>query len=697
MSLDALKRMFTPNAIAVVGASRDPSRIGGRPIKNLKSSGYAGKIFPINPSQEIIQDLKAYTAISEIPGMIDLAILAIPAEYVFDALEQAATKGAAGAVILSSGFAEIGAEGRKLQTKLVKRAKQLNIRLMGPNTLGFYSAHSRVVASFGSLFEAGNIPQGPTAIVSQSGAFGSHLAIKAVERGIGLRYWVTTGNEADISTIDVVNLLADDPELKVIGIYLEGVTDGRALMSAIARAREAGKRVVVIKVGRTESGSKAAASHTASMAANDTVFDAALAQVGALRVKRTDELLEALYVLSKAKDLSGDRLGILTVSGGAGVLMADAAHEAGLSIPVMPQDAQDALRKICPFGSPVNPLDVTAQCMNEPHLVTQHLQAMFAEGNFDAAVGFFMNWFESPILAERMKSALRAGLEGFEDRTFALVANMTPETRAEFEAEGILVFDDPTGTMEALAQLRHQSLPARKRNWDLGDASHLGILARMDEYDTLQVMSHAGVCLPDIRKAKTPEEAGRFAEEFGMPVAIKILSPDILHKTDVGGVELNVHGKDAAIRAAEAIYKSVGDSMPKAEITGYLVAPMVRSVAECIVGAKLDPTFGPVILVGLGGIYAEVFGDISLRVAPVTLDDARDMLVALKSWPLLDGARKSKKADVNALAALIVSVSDFIVANRMEVSAVELNPVAVGPIGQGAFALDALIERIDAA
>lgn len=689
-----LQRMFWPKAVAIVGASGDPTRIGGRPVHYLKTYGFSGRIFPINPSRGTVQGLPAYPSLMAMPEDIDIALLAIPARAVPEMLEAAAAKGASAVVVLSSGFAEVGEEGQALQAHVEARASELGVRLLGPNTLGFYAAPSRTVATFSSFFECGEVPEGPTAIVSQSGAFGTHLGIKAVNRGIGLRYWVTTGNEADLSTADIVRALAADPKLRAIGVYLEGLKDGRALMSAIAAARDAGKRVVVIKVGRTPIGSRAAQSHTASLAGDDAVFDRAIAQAGAVRVTRADEFLETLYVLSRGHDFAGDRLGLLTVSGGAGVLMADAAHVEGFAVPPMPAAAQLRLREICPFGSPSNPVDVTAQSMNEPRLITEHLRAMFDAGGYDAVVGFFMNWLESPVLAERVKAAVQAGITGFEDRIFVLVANVDEKTRREFESLGMLVFDDPTAAIEALGRLRHQSASGRGRNWTIQRPENPTPLPdRLTEYDSLKLVAASGVSIPQIASPVTPEAAGAAAERIGVPVALKILTPDIAHKTEAGGVALNLDSGAAVEAGAHAMADRVAAYAPNARIEGFLVAPMVSGVAECIVGARVDPTFGPVVMVGLGGIHAEVFRDVALSVAPITSGDALEMLRSLQSWPLLNGVRASVRADVAALADTMVALSEFVIDHWDSIESAELNPVSVGAAGHGVRALDAYIER----
>lgn len=688
-SLDCL---LSPRSVAIVGASDDPARIGGRPLRFMRELGFAGSIHPVNPKRQTVQGLPAVPSLDALEQPIDLAVIATPAATVPEALAAAARKGAGAAVIFSSGFAETGPDGAAMQREIERISAETAIRVLGPNALGFYSAPSRVAATFSSLLEKGAPPEGPVALVSQSGAFGAHIAVLATERGIGLRHWVTTGNEVDVGATDCIAAFADDPGVTVIAVYVEGVRDGRAFLAAISAARAARKRVVVMKVGRTGLGGAAAQSHTASLAGDDAVFHAALTDAGAERALRADAFLEAIYALSRGTPIGGDKLGILTVSGGAGVLMADAAADAGFILPPMPGDAQARLHEICPFGSAMNPLDVTAHAMNEMSLVEAHIREMFSAGGYDAAAGFFMNWPKSPALADRLKAAVAKGCEGFGERVFAIVANADADSRREFEAQGAMVFEDPTAAIEALAALRRQSVPFALRAAALPAPAAAPLPGPLDEHGAMTLLRDAGIAFPNAKRAETPSEAGAAAEALGGPVALKILSPDLAHKSEVGGVALALNGADEVAAAAGAMAARVAEAAPAARQQGFLVAPMVAGVAECIVGARIDPVFGPVVLVGLGGVFAEIFEDVAIRLAPVSQQEALAMIAGLRGAPLFHGARGRPKPDVDALAATVAALSRFAATHAKSLVSVELNPVAVRGVGAGAIALDAVIE-----
>lgn len=688
-----LSCFLAPRRVAVVGASSDPVRIGGRPIAYMKRLGFAGEILPVNPSRAEVQGLRAYPDLAAIDGVIDLVVIAVPTPHVAKALVDAARKGARGAVIFSSGFAEIGGDGIAQQDNLRELARAHGIRVVGPNSLGVFSAISGVAATFSSFLEL-EVPQdGNIAIVSQSGAFGAHLSILALERGLRLRHWVTTGNEMDLGTSDFIAAMAADPAVRVIGVYAETVGDGRRFLDAVAAARRAGKAVVVMKVGRTQAGSDAAASHTASLAGDDAVFAAALEQAGGYRVLRTDAFVDALYALSVKGVMQGDRLGILTVSGGAGVLMADAASDAGLVLPPMPDASQEALRALVPFGSPVNPVDVTAQALNDMTLVGRHLHEMFDQGGYDGVAGFFMNWVKSPTTGAALRATVAEAMAGFGDRVFAIAANATPEVIADLEAIGALVFADPTRTIDAMAAMQHQGEAAPL--WqpeDLPLAANPFLQGPLHEAALKDLLRGYGLPFPTEYIADTAEAAAQAADRIGAPVAVKILSPDIAHKSEVGGVALNLSGGAQVQARASTMLRDVRLAVPAARIDGLLVSPMLEGIAECIVGARQDPAFGTVVMVGLGGIFTEIMGDVALRVGPVTQSQALDMIHSLRGWPLLDGARGRPLADVAALAATVAAVSRFAHAHRHCVASVELNPVLVRAAGQGVVALDAAAE-----
>lgn len=689
--------LFSARSVAIVGASSDPSRIGGRPLRYYRESGFTGRIFPINPSRKEVQGYTAYPDLASVPEPIDLVVVAVGAELTPGIIADAAAKGARGAVIFSSGFAEMGERGAALEREMLAVAHKHGVRVLGPNCLGLAHAVHRQMATFGSFVDTLPLPQGRVAIVSQSGAYGSHLFILARQRGIRVGAWVTTGNEADVTLADCLMHMVTDDSIDLIGCYAEGISDGPAFLAALDAAREAGKPVVMMKVGRTASGASAAQSHTASLASDDAVLDAALIQYGAFRVLTTEAFIDVVYALSRRAPTAGRKLGVLTVSGGAGVLMADAASDHALDLSAMPADSQRHLRERAPFGSPVNPVDITAQALNDMTLVTDHLRAMLMHGGYDAVVGFFMNWAASPVTGPLLRRALADGMRGFEQRTVAVAVTAPREIVEEFEACGMLVFEDPTraiATLAALATIGERLAIRRAAESDGSPAVDTPAslpLAALDEVQTKALLAAAG--MPALAEAlvQTPEEAEAASVRLGLPVALKIVSPDIAHKTEVGGVALGLRSGDAVRLAALHMLSTVRERAPRARVSGLSVTQMAGEGIEMILAARMDPCLGPVMMIGLGGVFVEIFRDVAFRVGALTPDEARGMLTQLKAWPLLQGARGTQPVDVDALAEVIVRLSRFAMANRGRFETIEINPLLVRRGAAGPVMLDALI------
>lgn len=689
-----LTALFQPKAVAVVGASGDPSRIGGRPIAYCKRFGFKGDIYPVNPTRDTVQGLPAYPDIDSLPGEADLFVLAIPAAQVPAALERAAAKGAKVAIVFSSGFGEVGEAGQQLQDEMDRVVRKTGVRVLGPNALGVFSNASGIAPTFTTFLEEVKPDQGKLAIVSQSGAYGAHIAMLACKRGIGLNHFVATGNESDISVADCIRHFATDPTVDVIACYSEGIKDGRAFLEALLTARAAGKPVVIIKVGRSAVGQQAAQSHTASVAGDDAVFDAAVRFGGAERVHNTQAFIDLLYTLSRRPPLGGRRLGVLTMSGGAGVLMADAAADHGLELTPLPEDARAWLDERIPFGSAANPVDTTAQAVNDMNLVRDALRIMLERGGHDAVVSFFMNWPDNPSIGPALKQAIAEGIAGFDDRTVAIAINAGDAVKRDFDAAGMLVFDDPSFAVDALAASARigECLRAPVPHLQRIDAASSGTsLIGLDEAETADLMRNAGIPMSKLEIARDADAAVAAAEKMGYPVAIKILSPDILHKSDVGGIALNLKDADSVRGAARQVLDTVAQHDPKAEIRGVLVAPMAGDGTDLILGGRVDPVFGPVVVCGLGGVFVELFNDVAIEIAPVDEDRALAMLRRLKAWPILDGARGRTKGDVNAAATAIAAFSRFIASHAGHLSQAEINPLRVLPEGQGVVGLDSLI------
>lgn len=692
--LDAnLKRMFEARSVAIIGASGDATRIGGRPVAMLRDKGYTGQIYPINPNRDEVQGLKAYPDIASVPGSVDLAICAVPGHLVENVVRQCADKGVAGTVIFAGGFAEVSEEGAVQQARLTAIAHETGMRLNGPNCMGFANFANRMPASFHPAF-ARDMPEGKIGLVSQSGAFGGLSAMMAVDRGVGFRHVLTTGNESDIGVADCLDYLVADPGTEVILLYIEGVRDGPALLDALARAREAGKPVVAVKLGRTEAGAKAAASHTSALAGADRIYDAVFSQFGVHRVNAIEEFFDLGASLAVGGLPEGDEIALVTVSGGVGVLMADDADSRGLNVTPLPAATQAKFKELVPYAGVNNPLDVTGQIINEPDLFEKAMRLVLEEGTYDTVVGFQGAVLTQPGAVEPNLEMWDALKQAYPNKRFAVSSLMTQDAQHQFEGRGIPAFREPTHATRAVAAGAHFARTfARGFIWkpDIAAAADPGT-GPFTESAALGLLAAAGVPTMPHRTAQTPDEAASAAEELGFPVVMKILSPDIVHKTDVGGVRLSLASADAVRHAAEEMLASVAARVPDAQIEGVLLAPMISGGVETILGVHVDPVFGPAVMFGLGGIFVEVLQDVTFRMAPFDRDEALRMIDEIRGRPMLDGVRGAPAADISALADALAALSRFAAARRDRLLSVDLNPFVVLPEGQGAIALDAVVE-----
>lgn len=688
-SLDALLR---PRALAIVGASDDPTRIGGRPLAYLKARGFAGRLMPVNPNRPAVQGLPAFASVADLPETPDAAIVAVPGEAAITAVEALGARGCRAGIVFTAGFAEVGPEGAALQQRLVAAAHRTGMRLVGPNCLGLFNTALGYFPIFSASFENGWPLPGRIGIASQSGAYGTHLFAAARDRGMGTSMLVTTGNEADLGLADFIEWMAGSDEVEVIAAYAEGIRDGARFVAALAAARAARKPVVLMKVGRSAVGEEAARSHTASIAGDDRVMDAVLAEFGVHRAHTTEELLDVAYVAQKRIYPARNTLGVVSISGGAGVLIADAAEAAGLPMPEMPAEAQANLRALVPFASPRNPVDCTAQAFNDMGVVGAFAESMAADGGYASLLAFFTQWGASPSIAPKLRRELKAVLDRHPDRLFVLSILAPTERVREWEADGFLVMEDPSRAVVALAAMGRFGEAFARPPTPAAALPPVALpAATPNEADAKRLLAAAGAPMLPEEACATAEEAAAAAERIGFPVVAKILSPDILHKSEIGGVILGL-ADQAAVRAAFATLTGrAARHAPAARIEGVLVAKQASGV-EMVIGTVHDPVFGPVAMAGLGGVFVEVFRDVAFRRCPVTEEQAAEMLRSLRGFPLLDGARGRPKADVAALGSALAALSRFAAAAGPRLRSAEVNPVIVLPAGQGAFAADALIE-----
>ena len=688
-----LRALLAPRSVAVVGASSDPARIGGRPVAYTLRAGFAGALYPVNPARETVQGLRAYPDLASIPGEVEFALLAVPAKALEGALDACAAKGVRAAVVFSAGFAEMGAEGAALQARLVAKARAAGLRLLGPNCLGLYNAAVGHCPTFTSFLQDGPPPPGRVGLITQSGAFGTHLLNMARARRIGVSLWASTGNEADVTLAELLEHVVETGGLDALGLYMEAVNDRARFLHALERARERGVPVAVMKVGTSEVGAEAARSHTASLAGSDAGLEAALARHGAARARTTEELLDILYAASVAPLPKGRRIAIVTVSGGAGVLMADAAAEHGLEVPALPLAAQARLREANPLMGVRNPVDTTAHALNDPSLIGRALEVVASSGAADMTAAFFTSWTAQPAMASAIREAVRAARRP--GAPFALVCQGDDATLAAYEAEGCPVFEDPSRAVRALAHLARISEAMRREEppdpppvLDVRLDVRLGARA-MGEAEAKAALARAGIEVPPEAVARTPAEAAQAAGRVGFPVALKVVSPDLPHKSDVGGVALNLADAAAVEAEAEAMLARVAEAAPSARVEGLLVSRMAGEGVEVIVGARVDPVMGPLVVVGLGGVFVEVLRDVATELAPIGPRRARAMLGSLRGAALLAGARGRPPLDLDAAADAVARLSVLAADNEDMLGSIEVNPLLVRE--RGAVALDALI------
>ncbi len=688
---------FAPKTLAIIGASSDPLKLGGRPLHYAKTSGFKGKVYPINPRNETVQGLKAYASVSAVKGPVECAFIVLPAPAVEVAIEDCARKGVSNVILVSAGFAETGAEGKARQDRIAAVAHESGMHIIGPNCMGLFDTRSKFFATFAALFEKpyeSGPKRGHLSIISQSGAFGAHVFVLARKKGAGFAKWVTTGNQCVVDFADCLAYMASDPETKVVIGYMEGCPDPEKLVRALDLARANGKPVVMLKVGSSRIGAEAALSHTGSLAGSDRVYDGLFEQYGAHRAQTIDELVDVAVACEKGIYPPSSDVGLLTISGGVGVLMADSAEKIGIGVPTMPQAAQKKLLAMFPHGLARNPVDTTALWTTDMSVIGRSLEIMFTEGGCQSVIIFASTMGSIPMQMERFRQHVLPVRRKFPDKVMVLCLIAPPEVVSEYENEGFLILEDPHRAIEIIGALarfadmvsgksRPPPIPRVPRDLPQVPAHQL------NEPQALRLLKKAGLPVVKSRLATSAAAAVKAADAMGYPVVLKIASPAIAHKSEIGGVVLGLHGPGKVRRAYREIIgraKKTG-----APIDGVLVAPQVTGGIETILGVSRDVSLGPVVMFGIGGIFVEIYQDVVFRVAPFGVAEARRMIRQVKGHALLEGARGSKPADLEALARALSRLSLFAHANARTIESIDINPFVVLPKGEGAVALDALI------
>jgi acetate---CoA ligase (ADP-forming) len=686
-SLDAL---FKPNSIAIIGASNDPTRVSGRPVQMLKDAGYGGRIYPVNPRRDSVQGLRSFSSLGAVGERVDLVLIAVPASGVEDALRDCCAARVGAAIVFGSGYAETGAHGRTAQERLAAIARTGGVRLLGPNCMGMFNTRERAYVTFPTVFSADWPEPGNVGLVSQSGAFAAFCYSRAKLEGLNLSYGAMTGNEADIDFADCLEWLIKDETTKIIIGFMEGFADGPKLCRALSAARAERKPVIILKVGRSPLGIATASSHTAQLSGEDAVFDAVFAEYGVHRAKTVDELFDVARLAASGGLPVRLRLGILTISGGAGVLMSDVAYDCGVTVPQLPEPVQRELRVRVPFASLHNPIDTTGQVLDDKTLLPAMLDALCSHADVDAVTGFYAGMGLSDA-APQLVDQLTAAAKRHPNVRQIVCALCTPAVRDALWAAGIPVFGEPSRAIAAFAAVTRIgqafTRPAEMKPAPI--ALHLPVApAALDEEHATALLSPLGICTPTARRAATPKEAGDVSEALGFPVVVKVLSPALAHKTETGAVTLNLQSRGEVVEASLSMLPPRNDRLKGVPVTGLYVVEMKMGV-ELIIGIHRDPVFGPVIMAGMGGIYAELLQDTAIALAPVTPAAALGMLRSLSGFHILEGARGRPRCDADAAADAISRLSRASL--PAECHGIEINPLIVGAEGSGAWAADCLV------
>ena len=700
MTAHELHSFFWPESIAVLGASPDLHRIRGRLLHQLRENGFPGRILPINPSYQEIGGLRCYPSIGAVAGGVDLALVAIPAAGVAAAVEECAQAGAKNALIISSGFAEEGGVAGDMQAELLAVTQRTGIRACGPNCEGYYNALGRIATTFSPTVETKEdasrtlVSEKRIGVIAQSGGIGFALFNRGKEAGLGFSYVISTGNEADLTMADFLDYMVEDPHTHAVMLFCEAVRNGPAFVAALEKARRFGKPVIAIKVGRSDAGTRATASHTASLSGSHVAYHAVFDRYGVIETEDADEAVAIAGLVLTCPLPKGRRSGIITVSGGGGAWMADTLSAHGLIVPNLSSESQAALRPLMPsYGASGNPVDVTAQGSNTGPAMMTVMEHLAHSDEIDMLV-----------LVTSLASETRVSLDAARVRAVAescgkpmtVWSYTLPSQFGRTSAAGCGLFVHSNlrnvgasmGKLAAYAEASRRVLPEPFRS--VSGRLYPGLPAVVPEYLAKQVLA---AWLPESREKLTTsaDEAADAAQRLGFPVVLKVQSADLPHKTEAGGVRLNLADRDAVTSVYTAMLTDVARYAPDATIDGVLVQRMAPKGHELVIGMVNDPTFGPIMMLGFGGTTVELFGDVAHAPAPIDQAEATRLILSLKSARLLTGFRGASPIDLGKLAALVAALSRAALTLRDQVREFELNPVIVHADGSGLTVADALL------
>lgn len=704
--MSAFNLFFKPRSVAVIGASQDLASISGQPIAHLKAKGYSGEILPVNPRYDEVAGLPCYPDVASLPSVPDVAVIAVGAKRVPDALTELGKKGCKFAVILSSGFAEAGEEGVQAQRNITAIAQSFGMRVIGPNCQGYMNISEGIHVGFGAPYGL-SYPRGHLSLTSQSGAFGNSIVMLASQEGIGFRHYVSTGNESVTTSLDFMDAMIDDPETHVIAGYVEGFQDAHRLVAIGQRALSAGKPMLIWKVGTSEAGAKAAASHTANLGGAMALYRAAFRQSGVIEVNDVGDLADCAKALLPRRFPKGNRLAVVTISGGAGIAMADGAANGGLQLPPLDPDTVSALKQVLPsFAAVANPLDVTASILNDASLLKVTLEKLANDPNVDM-IGLALAAASGKLAVELAREIVR--ISGERDIPILVAWNADPASVGGaydiLDKAGIPRYQSPVRCARGASAL-WSFAEARIRVAKVLNEQPLvihqpearqavaGRRSDLTEFEAKKVLSAYGISVTQEQLASSSADAVRMAAAMNRPVVMKIMSTDIPHKTEAGGVRVRVAGASAVAAAFDDIMANARAYAPNAALDGVLVQEMVSEAHELILGINNDPLFGPAVMVGFGGIFAEVMKDVSFRLAPIVRSEAEAMVRELRSFAILDGARGRPKADLKALVDTLMRLSALAIDQRDVLQEFDINPLFVMKDGDGVRSGDALAKPI---
>ena len=684
------KAFFSPRSVAVIGAAREPHKLGYSVLQNILQYGFQGKVYPINPTASEILELPCFPRVTDVPEAVELAIVVVPPAAVLQVISDCGQKGVRGAVVITAGFRETGPEGLKLENEMLALARRYGIRLLGPNCLGLIDTTSELNATFA----AGMPAKGNIAFMSQSGALCQAILDWSRDSGTGFSKFISLGNKADITETDIMEVLKEDEATKVI---MEGVAEGerfRQVAAAVTRV----KPLILVKAGSTAAGARAAASHTGTLAGFDAAYDAVFKQTGVLRATSIENLFDIAFAFAYQPILQGDRLAIVTNAGGPGIMASDACERAGLRLASFTKETIDRLRTELPATANLyNPVDVIGDA--DPGRYDLALQAVLSDSNVDGALVLL-----TPQAVTNVDETAEVILKAAADSPKPIFASFmggpaVAEGTRSLTFRGIPSYPFPERAVSSFSAMSHyrqwlerkpQPLESFKVNAQaaqtvLDDVKRLG-RSLLSDMEARRVIEAYGLPTPDSCLAGSADEAVKAAADIGYPAVMKIVSPDILHKTDIGGVRVALESQEAVRGAYIEIVENANRLMPQAQIMGVDIQTMARG-REVILGVSRDPQFGPMLMFGLGGVYVEVLKDVSFRIAPITRLDAMDMIHEIRSYPLLAGVRGEKTADIQAIVECLLRLSQL-VTDFPQIMELDINPLMVGEAGKGAIAVD---------